>query len=58
MNAITKADIYPLALIADLFDTLSKAKIFFILDQMSGYWHVEMVPEDRDKTGFCTFNGL
>ena len=42
----------------DTLDTLSGAIWFSTIDLKSGYWQVEMAPEDREKTAFCTQEGL
>ena len=34
------------------------SKWFSTLDLISGYWQVEVDPEDHEKTAFCTPNGL
>ena len=39
-------------------DTLGQAKWFSTLDLASGYWQVEVAPEDREKTAFATPGGL
>ena len=39
-------------------DTLAGAKWFSTLDLISGYWQVEMHPDDREKTAFCTLEGI
>eukprot|EP00731_Ephydatia_muelleri_P002128 Em0001g2128a len=57
-NAVTTKDAYPLPRIDDTLDTLCGSKWFSTLDLLSGYWQVEMSPEDRHKTAFCTPQGL
>ena len=54
LNAVTEKDAYPLPKIEECLDTLSGATLFSMLDLQSGYWQVEMAPEDRDKTAFVT----
>ena len=54
MNAITRRDAYPLPRIDDTLDTLAGAK----LDMLSGYWQVELEEGDKEKTAFCTQQGL
>ena len=39
-------------------DKLAGALWFSTLDLLSGYWQVEVAKGDRDKTGFCTTEGL
>eukprot|EP00731_Ephydatia_muelleri_P006029 Em0003g277a len=58
LNAVTTKDAYPLSCIDDTLDTLCGSKWFSTLDLLSGYWQVEMSPEDRHKTAFCTPQGL
>ena len=58
VNAVTRKDAYPLPRIDDTLDTLSGSKLFSTLDLASGYWQVEVEPQDREKTAFCTPEGL
>ena len=58
LNAVTQKDAYPLPRIDDMLDTLSGSKSFSTLDLISGYWQVEVNKEDREKTAFCTHEGL
>ncbi|GFX17545.1 retrovirus-related Pol polyprotein from transposon 297 [Trichonephila clavipes] len=51
-------DSYPLPRIDDTLDTLSGHKWFSTLDLKSGYWQVEINPEDREKTAFTSGQGL
>ncbi len=45
---------YPVPLVADLVDRLSKAVIFLKLDLRSGYWQVRIVDGDEPKTIMVT----
>ena len=58
MNAVTRKDAYPLPRVDDTLDTLAGSKWFSTLDLLSGYWQVEVDPNDREKTAFCTSEGL
>ena len=58
LNSVTSKDAYPLPRIDDNLDALRGARWFSTLDLASGYWQVEMAPEDREKTAFCTKYGL
>lgn len=50
LNKVTIKNKYPVPLIADLFDRLSRARVFTKLDLRSGYWQVRIAPEDVPKT--------
>ncbi|KAI4293168.1 hypothetical protein PAPHI01_2442 [Pancytospora philotis] len=52
LNKITKRDQYPIPRTDDIFDALGKAKIFSTLDATSGFYQVEIAPQDRSKTAF------
>nr|XP_039272299.1 uncharacterized protein LOC120346603 [Styela clava] len=52
INLVTIKDAYSLPRIDDILDALGKAKWFSSLDLASGYWQVELDPEDREKTAF------
>ena len=58
VNDVTTKDAYPLPRVDDTLDTLAGSVWFSTLDLKSGYWQVEVAPEDREKTAFCTQEGL
>ncbi|ESK81009.1 hypothetical protein Moror_7602 [Moniliophthora roreri MCA 2997] len=54
LNKITKKDHYPLPLISDLLDALSKAKVYTKLDLCHAYHLVQIAEGDELKTAFWT----
>ncbi|GBO11509.1 Retrovirus-related Pol polyprotein from transposon 297 [Araneus ventricosus] len=58
LNEITIKDSYPLPRIDDILDALNGSQWFSTLDLKSGYWQVEIQPEDKEKTAFTTGQGL
>ncbi|GBL63530.1 Transposon Ty3-I Gag-Pol polyprotein [Araneus ventricosus] len=58
LNEITKKYSYPLPRIDDTLDALNRNQWFTTLDLKSGYWQIEIRPEDREKTAFTTGQGL
>ena len=52
LNKITKKDRFPMAFIQELFDRLSGAKYFTLLDQAQGYLQIPIAEEDQEKTAF------
>ena len=57
LNAATKTDPFPLPNINDTLNDLSGSTLFTTVDLQSGFWQVQMAPEDRDKTGFTCEEG-
>ncbi|KRZ48049.1 Transposon Ty3-G Gag-Pol polyprotein [Trichinella nativa] len=58
LNNLTRKDAHPLPRIDDTLDALAGAQWFSTLDLASGYWQVEVEPQDREKTAFTTPLGL
>ena len=57
-NLITLKDSHALPRIDDSIDALHGNLYFSTLDLSSGFWQVEMDPNDREKTSFSTGDGL
>ncbi|GBM89547.1 Retrovirus-related Pol polyprotein from transposon 297 [Araneus ventricosus] len=49
---------YPLARIDDTLDAFNGSQWFWTLDLKSGFWQVEIQPENKEKTAFTTGQGL
>ena len=58
LNAVTRADSYPLPRIEDLLDQLGKSTYFSSIDLASGFWQIRMHPDSQEKTAFTTLQGL
>ena len=58
LNESPIKDAYPIPNISMCLDCLAGASIFSVMDLQSGYWQLEMAPEDRHKTAFITKYGL
>jgi transposase InsO family protein len=57
LNALTKKDRYPLPLIDEIMERLSRAKIFTKLDIRQGFHRIRMDPDSEDLTTFRTRYG-
>ena len=58
LNAVTVKDVFPLPLVKDCLDTLSRNEWFSKLDANSAYWQIPIREEDRKKTALTTKFGL
>ena len=58
MMSPSHKDSYPLPHIDESIEALSGAKMFSTLDLKSGYWQVELDPQDKEKTAFSLGSGL
>ena len=58
LNAVSKADAYPMPRVDELIDSLGPAKYITTLDLTRGYWQVPVHTESQQKTAFTTPFGL
>lgn len=58
LNAITHKDAFPLPRIEESLTHLKESAWYSTLDLASGYWQVEVDPQDQEKTAFTTPVGL
>jgi hypothetical protein len=54
LSNVTKKDSSPMPRINDIMYTLAGAKWFSDLNLKSGYWQVDVHPDDKEKTAFLT----
>ena len=56
LNAVTRKDHFPLPFIDQLLERVSGHPFYYFLDGYSGYFQIEIAPEDQEKTTFtCPF---
>lgn len=58
LNKVTSKDVYPMPKIDEALNALRGARYISTLYLRSGYWHIPMADEDKDKTAFVTLDGL
>jgi hypothetical protein len=58
VNAISKADSYPIPRIEDCIDRIGHAKYVTKLDLLKGYWQVPLTERAREISAFVTPNGF
>ena len=57
INSQTEKDSFHLQRIDQVWTTLSRARYFFSLDLLMGFYQVEVHPRDRAKMAFLTHRG-
>jgi len=58
LNAQTRRDSFSMPLVEDVIDHLGSSAWFTALDLQSGFWQIQMAPEDVKKTALITKTGL
>src|SRR6185437_2727659 len=52
LNMITKKDVYPLPRIDETLNRMGNLEFYSSIDLAVGYWQIEIVEEDKQKTAF------
>ena len=56
LNEVTRKDHFPLPFIDQLLERVSRHPFYYFLDGYSGYFQIEIAPEDQENTTFtCPF---
>lgn len=58
LNALIKKDSYPLPRIDESLRVLGRSKYFSAMDLASGYWQVDISPEDQEKSALISIEGM
>lgn len=58
LNSVTIRDSYPIPRMDECIDSLGDSQVFSTLDCNSGYWKIEVAPEDPHKMAFVSYHGL
>jgi hypothetical protein len=58
LNLQTRRDSFPMPLVDNVISQLGKSAWFTALDLQSGFWQIQMAPEDMKKTTLVTKTGL
>ena len=58
LNAVTRADSYPLPRIEDCIDHVGKAKYVTTFDLLKGYWQIPLTERAKKLSAFMTPKGL
>ena len=58
LNAATRKDAYPIPRVDETLEMLAGSHFFTSLDLLSGYWQVQIHPDDKEKTAIATPEGL
>ena len=57
LNAKIIRDRFPMPLIEDCIDALTRAKVFSVIDPKNGFFHVNIAEDSRKFTSFVTPDG-